>query len=299
MRRIRIQTIMFLVISSFGTFSAFGQGSSTDIFLVEMQPGKDSLILGTPVNMTNRSGYDNQPHFTPDGKYVLYTSIREDGQADCYRYSIKDQSTIRLTTTEESEYSPTVMPGGKSFSVVRVEVDQTQRLWQFDLDGKKPELILKDIKPVGYHVWGDKNSVVLFVLGSPPELHMADINTGKSKVVTTRIGRSLHKVPGSYSVSFVHKISSDSWQIQRLDLQTHEMSPIFETLPGSEDYVWTPHGTILMGKGMKLYQRTPVKDQTWREIADFTVLKGERITRIALSPLGDRLAMVVDMLETE
>ena len=41
---------------------------STDIFLVDVLKRGGQLALGTPVNITFRPGYDNQPSFTPDGK---------------------------------------------------------------------------------------------------------------------------------------------------------------------------------------------------------------------------------------
>ena len=42
-----------------------------------------------PVNITNRSGYDNQPSFSKDEKSIYFTSIRNDKQADIYLYNIK------------------------------------------------------------------------------------------------------------------------------------------------------------------------------------------------------------------
>src|ERR1043165_5982756 len=73
-----------------------------DIYLIPLNPGPS---LGRPINITRRAGYDNQPSFTPDGRSVLYTSTREDGQSDIYRYDIAAQTTARVTSTPESEYS--------------------------------------------------------------------------------------------------------------------------------------------------------------------------------------------------
>ncbi|HEX9653367.1 MAG TPA: hypothetical protein VGA99_06630, partial [bacterium] len=89
---------------------------ASDIFLVNLDSS------GTPVNLTNRPGYDNQPFFVDDN-ILLYTSIREDNQADIYRFDLQTDSGTRLTATSESEYSPMTMPGSEFFSVVRVEAD--------------------------------------------------------------------------------------------------------------------------------------------------------------------------------
>jgi hypothetical protein len=68
---------------------------------------------------------------------------------------------------------------------------------------------------------------------------------------------------------------------------------LFKTLPGEEDYAWTPEGDALMGKGMMLYSRRLAGEDEWKLTADFSNLDGSRITRLAVSSQGDRLAMVV------
>ncbi|HEV2765048.1 MAG TPA: hypothetical protein VGV38_18850, partial [Pyrinomonadaceae bacterium] len=107
---------------------------STDIFLVEVVSRGSLWRFGRPRNVTAREGYDNQPHFEPGGGALLYTSIREDRQADIYRFDVRPGGAqTRVTATREDEYSPTPMPGGRFISVVRVEADKTQRLWKIPL----------------------------------------------------------------------------------------------------------------------------------------------------------------------
>src|SRR3954470_8467432 len=89
--------------------SAYGQAPpATDIYLAPLQLLRGRATVGRPVNITNRPGYDNQPSFTPDGAAILYTSTRDDGQSDIYRYDRTAKTISRVTTTPESEYSATV-----------------------------------------------------------------------------------------------------------------------------------------------------------------------------------------------
>lgn len=218
-------------------FSTPGAGQtspppSTDIFLVDLSARDNRFTIGKPINITAREGYDNQPMFLPDGRSIFYTSIREDAQADIYRYDIQSGSTARVTDTKEAEYSATVMPGGKYFSVIRVEADSTQRLWKFPLGGGKPALVLEKIKPVGYHVWVDDKTLVLFVLGTPNTMQLVDARTESAATVASNIGRSLHRRPGKQSVSFVHKVSSDEWWIKEFDIKTRKITTLVKTLPG-------------------------------------------------------------------
>lgn len=283
-------TIITLLFNS-PLFSQTGP-PDTEIYLLEMTNQSGKIRLRPPRNITNRVGYDNQPFFLPSGEAVLYTSIGADGQADIYQYSLADKKTARLTNTPESEYSPTPMPDGRHFSVVRVEADSSQRLWRFPFSGGEPSIILKEIKPVGYHAWGSKNELALFILGNPNSLFLADAVSGRGQRIIGDIGRSLHKVPGRKAISFVHKVSENEWWIKQMDLTSHDNQTIIHTLDGSEDYAWTPTGVLLMGKGSKLFKYDPETEKDWAQIADFDSLGLKSISRLAVSPQGAWLALV-------
>lgn len=282
-----------LLLLAFSTRTSAAQGPpGTDVWLISMPSSPEALQPDGAVNVTGRAGYDNQPSFTPDGASLLYTSQRGE-QTDIYRYDLATGEAHRVTDTPESEYSPLVMPGGAAFSTVRVEADGTQRLWAFGLDGANPRLVLADVAPVGYHAWGDARTLVLFVLGDPPTLQQADTETGTAVIRAQHIGRALHPVPGRHAVSFVHKPAEEDWVIRQLALDSGDVTDLAPALPGREDYAWLPDGTLLMGDGGKLYRTTP-GNGGWEPFADFTALGITNITRLAVSPAGDRLAFVAD-----
>jgi hypothetical protein len=270
--------------------------ATEDIFVVDVTINKGKLEFGQPANITNRAGYDNQPGFLPDGQSLLYTSMREGEQTDIYRYDFKTRQTTRLTSTPEGEYSPTVMPGGKFFSVIRVERDKTQRLWKFPLAGGEPGLVLPAIKPVGYHLWLDERTLALFILGAegkPNTLQLVPTDMTFLDVIHVNIGRALHTIPRRAAFSFVHKISPDEWFVKAFDLKTKRSTILIKTLPGSEDLVWTPDGTLLMAQDSKLFQWNPAAPAAdWQQIADFSTAGLKKITRLALSPKANRLALV-------
>src|SRR6266542_4159813 len=241
---------------------------SSDIFIVDVKNQDGQMKFGQPVKITNSVGYNNQPAFLPDGSEILYTSIR-DKQADIYRYNIRSGSATQITNTPESEFSPTLMPGGKFISVVRVEADGTQRLWKFPLAGGTPSLILENIEPVGYHLWIDNHTLALFILGKPNTLQLVNLRTGKAEVIAENPGRILRRIPHQNKFSFVHKLSDQEW--------------IVNTFPAVEDYAWTPSRVLLMAKDSKLFAQKK-SDWAWVEIADFSNAGLKGITRIAVSP---------------
>lgn len=260
----------------------------TDIWLARLSPSG----LEQPINITARPGYDNQPSFTPDGTGILFTR-RDGNQTDIYLYDFSSRSSAAtpVTRTPESEYSPTVTPDGEDISVIRVEGDTTQRLWRFDRRGRNPRLILRDVRPVGYHAWAPDGLLALFVLGEPNTLQIADSRTGRSRVVAQRIGRSIHRIPGRDTISVLH-VEGNTRTIKELDPKTRKLAPIVRALDSTEgDYAWTPDGAILMSDGKRLMRWRDAGG--WAEFADLAALGLAGASRMAVSPDGRWLAVVV------
>jgi hypothetical protein len=272
---------------------AAAQAPGTEIFLVPASRSGTTLTLGSPVNLTNRPGYDNQPAFTPDGRALYFTSQR-DGQTDLFRLDLRNgepAATVRVTESPESEYSPTVMPSGTGLSAIVVERDSTQRLWAFDLAGKPEGPLFEAIKPVGYHAWAGAETLYLFVLGAPATLQRADLRTGQASVVARDIGRTIAQVPGGRAVSFLQRDSSGG-VITEINLLSGQQGPIARLPEGAgEFYAWTPAGELLVARGNTLHLRAR-NEAAWRQIAAFTAPGLQRISRIAVSPDGAFLALV-------
>ena len=266
---------------------------ATDVYLVSMEEGLPVISEEGPRRITDREGYDNQPNFSANSRLLRYTSMDTTGQTDIYQYVLTNNKGLRLTYTDESEYSATPQPGTLAYSVIRVEMDGTQRLWKFEKPGLPPELLLEDVKPVGYHAWVDSSRVALFVLGDPPTLQLADITTGKAEQVALNIGRSLHRIPGTTKISFVHKETDTDWMIKEFDPDTGGIFPVVGTFPGREDYAWHPDGTLFMANGTTLYRWTAEREM-WDPVHDFADNGLGELSRIAISPDGNYMAFVAN-----
>ena len=278
----------------------------TEIFLASLSMTASQTIVGAPINISNNSGYDNQPSFTPDGRAVLFTSIRgastgsgRAGQTDIYRYDVAGGRVTRVTNTPESEYSPTVTPDGRHISVIRVEADGTQRLWRFTIDGAQPKVLLPNVKPVGYHAWADDHTLALFVLGQPATLRLADTTTGVADSLARDIGRTIQRIPGGGTISFVEREGAGRegtparlW-IRELDPKTRRIAPLVAVMPGVTEsyYAWTPDGWLLTtDKDVLFGWRRGQTD--WRRLVDLEALGLHGVTRLAVSPDGQRIAFV-------
>ena len=264
---------------------------STDVWVAPLRGAGASLALGAPLNLTHRKGYDNQPSFTSKGDAVLYTVIGADGTSDIWRVAIPKGTPTRLTTTPESEYSATVTPDGKFFSVIRVEADSTQRLWKFPFARGAPSLVLPAIKPVGYHVWATDHLLVLFVLGSPPTLQIADDRGGDATIVARDIGRALAKVPGRAAVTWLQQSRDSAAWIMEVDVNTKATRRVAQPPAGADYHVWTPDGTLLTASGSILYRYSAGH---WEALADLSANGVKGISRLAISPRGNWIAFVAE-----
>lgn len=265
---------------------------STDIWLgVLDRSGGGAPSVRDLFNATDRDGYDNQPRFAPDGSRFYYTSAVDSTQTDVFQYVLDAGRSERLTRTPEaSEFSPTPIPGQQAFSAIR-EVRGKQYLWRYDAAGAGLGPVFSTAEPVGYHAWTDERTAALFVLGDPPVLRIGDALSGALRTVVQNPGRSLHRVPESSDLSFVRKLADGEWWVERLDPESGDAERLVRALPGREDYAWTPQGEILMGDGTVLHVWTA--ETGWRPLADLGAGDGD-ISRIAVSPAGDRVALVRD-----
>lgn len=272
---------------------------STDIYLVPLSAGLASMKNAKPAPVSTAAGYDNQPHFMPDGgRRILFSANHDGKQTDILEFDRSSRRVTQLTRTAENENSPTPLPDGVGepggFSVVRTEMDKTQRLWRFNRQGTNPQLILADIKLVGYHAWVDADRVALFVLGQPNSLQLASVRTGKGEVVARDIGRSLHRIPGTLLISFVHREQSGEFWIKQIDVDSKKIDRLTPVVEGStdRDMAWMPDGkTILMSGGSKVYSWTRGA-AGWTEMFDAAAHNLGAVSRIAVSPKGDGVAIV-------
>lgn len=107
--------------------------TNTDIFLY-------TIVTGECRNLTEgMMGYDTNPSFSPDGRYLAWMSMERDGyEADRVRLFILDMETLEkkeLTTDFIYDVdTPVWMPDSKGLYFCSV-VEGTGEIWKVDLEG--------------------------------------------------------------------------------------------------------------------------------------------------------------------
>jgi hypothetical protein len=269
------------------------QAPATEIYLASLAARGAGFTVGAPVNVTNNPGYDNQPSFLPDSSGFLFSSNRDGQQTDIYRVDVASHAVTQVTRTPENEYSPTIMPGGRTFSTVR---GAEQRLWAFNLDGADAGLAYAHDGLIGYHAWLSPTTVALFVLGgngTPVTLQVADIKTRATTTIEGRIGRSLLVRPRTGALTFVHQPQGGPRVVRELDPATRALTTLVEMLADSQDLAWTPDGTLLAGQRATLFAWQPGAT-AWTDAADLSASSVGVISRLAVSPDGRWMAIVAE-----
>ena len=272
--------------------NVFAQDGS-EIYLFDIISKNGMVTLSNPINITNRKGYDNQPSFDAANSLIYYSSFNEAGRSDIKSYQYKTGETKFFTQTQEREYSPTLTPDKKFISCIIQRDNNAQDLGKYPVKGGTPITIIDNLI-VGYHAWVDNNRLALYVLGEQSTLHLYNLALQKDTILTKKIRRSLHKIPGTNSITFIEEAGGKNGIIKKLNPDTFEITDITNIIPGHEDIAWTPDGNIITSDGENIFVFTPGTDKTWREAVINTgkeFLKG--VTRIAISGDGKKIAIVV------
>ena len=140
------------------------QPPTTNLYLFEIDKLSDTLwAVHSPkfLSKNNEQGYNNQPQFIGNHE-ILFTRQTPTGKnTEIIKLDLLAGSESQVTNTEISEYSPTLMPDSRHFSVVRTELDGHQTLWKYALDdaGTFQNLFPNFEEKIGYHSWINDTSV--------------------------------------------------------------------------------------------------------------------------------------------
>lgn len=265
--------------------------NGSEIYIADIVINSNNASVSNIKNISNHIGYDNQPYFLQGMNKILFASNRDGKQSDIYQYDISSEQLTPFITSEESEYSPTLSPDGKSIICVRVEKDETQRLWAFDLKKKSPKVFLPNIDSVGYFTFLSNQQVAMFILGEPQTLRLADIKSQSEKVIDNNIGRALFRYPLNAQLYFVDKSNDSKWYLKTL--KGNEIYQVVEMPFETEDICITSEGLILAFSKNKLLGYYPEESRSWFVLAELNDFANKKITRLAINADSNKLAFVV------
>ena len=253
----------------------------TEVYLLDLTKDADS-----PINISQNPGYDNQPSFW-DNDHLLYTRTRT-GQTDIVRYNLNSKKTEWLCDTPQgSEYSPLRIPESEAFSAIRLDTTGLQRLYRYTHDGKD-ELLFSPLK-IGYQHWVSATTLLCTVLVDDHMNLMLVQPNSSAKLITEKVGRSLHRIPKTAQFSFIQQKEGKSI-LSSFDLITQNIEPLLTLPERVQDVAWLASGILIFAQGNTIFEWDPTTSsgvQVWKKLRGIN-----NISRLALSPNGKLLALV-------
>lgn len=267
--------------------------AETEVFLLKFDRSSDKVAAEDLKNISNNEGYDNQPSFYND-HLVLFSSMRR-GQTDIAAYDLRDGRLAWKTDTPSGgEYSPLRIPESSDFTAIRLDTDGTQLLYRYDWDTGVPRPLIEGLK-VGYHVWFSPDIVVSSVLVEDRmDLVVSNLKDATNYTFQRNVGRSLHRIPNTNLISFVHK-EDGKRELKSVDPVSGATQVITELPSGIEDVCWLNDGTVLAGKDHQILQFHPGTSPTWTLFLEFPSSEINNISRMANSSTSDLLLLVAEI----
>ncbi len=269
-----------------------------DVWVGDLAWRDGRLVTSNLVNISHRPGYDNQPAFFPDQKTLAYTTwTGEETNAVLY-----DLATATATDLPEAKgFSPTPTADGKQLMLLhqgRVELH--------DLAGKLVAP-LTDTTDAGYFSRVDERTWVLFMNDKQRRIVIYDARKKTLDTLSTGAITPLYRVPNERAYTFVAEtpFSPDpdaaakidpatvKLELRKLDVKTRRVS-VLSTIPfpATGHHVWTAHNTVLMASSGTIQEWNPTTPDRWTPVAKLDAPDLQGISRIAISPRGDKIALV-------
>jgi TolB protein len=303
--RLRAGVAAAVVAVSASTAGAQNQNPS-NLWLVDLHWTGNRLTVGAPVKLTHDDGTNSQPAFSPDGRSIVFSAVRDTGagaSSDIYRIDLATRKETRITRTGENENSPTLNERGEYLAVrwKPATLFKEYGVWVYSADGTPIRGVLPGPDTTGYYtplssgefaLTRPKSRTFTLALFNPKTGAITDVDSGLPALPAQR-------VPGERALSYVRIDSADGHNvIRRIDLATHATATVGPTVVGRTVHAWVPgHQTILMAKGSTLYART-LADTTWRVAATFSDPGLRNVSAYVVSPRGDKLILTSPMRVT-
>ena len=285
-----------LVLNLFVLFNCtkFIAQSDSEIFLLDIKFKQDKIEISNVKKISNNKGYNNQPIFVSNDK-ILFTSER-DFQNDIVQYDSSKKSLKYLTNTQTSEYSPIRYKKNK-VSAVSLDKKGEQYLRIYNIKNNTYNIPFTD-KIVGYYNYSKqiKNLIISSVLeNNELVLYTSNLKTKEHTYVDNNTGRSIHNIPkykfGQEKISYISKKDS-IWNINYVDLSNYKTKTITTTLNNNEDICWFKDGSILTSHKNNLYIFNSKFSKNWKLLCSLEEYGITNISRIAINPDNDKLALV-------
>jgi hypothetical protein len=284
-----MQRLLFILIPVL----SFSQ-TNTEVFIAEIENAEESYNITEIKNISKNKGYDNQPSFYSNTQ-IIYTG-NNNGQTDIFEFNTHTNKKKQLNkTTSGGEYSPQRIPKTNDIAAVRLDTTGLQRLYKYDYETGDSSLLIHNLK-VGYYTFYNATTIVSAVLNDNHlDLVVSDVTHKTNDTISSFVGRTICKVPNTDNISYSVLNEDKNQDIYLLDMKTLESFFVCELPIGVEDFTWIDENKILIGSNSSLFVYDLFGSQKWEEVINLKTYKIKNITRLAVSPSKNKIAIVAEV----
>jgi ketosteroid isomerase-like protein len=290
--------LSFLLLACAANLSA--QINDSEVWVGSLDMSEGRFAVSGLVNISKHPGYDNQPAFFSDGKLVFTSQI-----------AVLDETghAVQAVVHDFANGTSTPVPGALGFSPTpagegSLLLLREGRVWIHEAGGN--EHALTETNDAGYFTRFDDRTWVLYMNDKQRRIVVYDATTKALETMAVGSVTAPFRIPGKRAVTFVSvepfpAPEGDAAKtapprkllLRRFDLDDRAVTTLSAIpFPTSGSHVWTSRGTILMASGHTIYEWNPARPDDWRPVAQFDNPELQGLTRIAISPRGDRIALV-------
>ncbi len=284
-----MQRLLFILIPVL----SFSQ-TNTEVFIAEIKNAEESYNITEIKNISKNKGYDNQPSFYSNTQ-IIYAG-NNNGQTDIFEFNTHTNKKKQLNkTTSGGEYSPQRIPKTNDIAAVRLDTTGLQRLYKYDYERGDSSLLIHNLK-VGYYTFYNATTIVSAVLNDNHlDLVVSDVTHKTNDTISSFVGRTICKVPNTDNISYSVLNEDKNQDIYLLDMKTLESFFVCELPIGVEDFTWIDENKILIGSNSSLFVYDLFGSQKWEEVINLKTYKIKNITRLAVSPSKNKIAIVAEV----
>src|SRR5437899_324093 len=141
--RIRFQDLALTAVLPYAPALSLSAGPQQTMLMNRLGPSQMTLYIANADGSRERPlfssfGFDYNASFSPDGKWIVFTSERNGyGQADLYRVRVDGSGLERLTADPAVDDQAAISPDGNQVAFVSTRGAHTANVWILDLKTRK------------------------------------------------------------------------------------------------------------------------------------------------------------------
>lgn len=195
--------------------------------------------------------YNNDPTFSPDGKQIAFTSLR-DGNFDIYTFDTDSLQTLRLTRDPAFDYQPSWSPNGKHLVFISNRTGAPD-IHKINADGGGIVNLTQSEASEGMPAWSPRGDMISFVRSVNGKLEIHVMNSDGNGQMQLDNSPVFNEYPAwspqGDKIAYVNYPDPDVEisRIYTIDTDGQNKQLLFEALGGAIQKVnWSPNGKKML-----------------------------------------------------